>query len=634
MFFRYHLSLALLLFSYAALQAQDTVLPLGSNPVIQHHLQTTEKQSPAAAKKKRNATQLPFFDDFSGTKIYPDKALWTDRSVYVNNGFAVDPPSYGVATFDGLNQYGFPYNTEGAKQSRPCDTLTSVEIDLEGVNEDDSLYLSFYLQEKGIGELPDPEDRFLVEYKNEEGTWINGLSVKAISKKSLVEPTFKQYMLRISAEQAALYHKAFQFRFRVQGNKTGALDHWHLDYVYLDTNRTRSQPHIGDVCFYKAPLGLLKHYRSMPYRHFRQNPKVYTQDTVHFHVKNHDAQAHDPDIHYETYALPFGKKIDSSDLRAKSIFGLKPQTAVSGPQVNELQSSAFSNFQHQDIKLQLKLILKTHKVIESPSTLTKQNDTLVMQQSFADYFAYDDGGAEMAYGLQFVDEGAVALEYRVEVPETLQYVAFHFTSARFPLAVDKKFDIMVWDQLEDQDRGNAIARIRGVKPVYSNTMNGYVLYKLDKPLVIKGRFYIGWHQFSKFHMNVGMDMDYRHFNNSEPNPHLWVHYQGLWEPSTAIGAPMIRPVFGNNVQLSRAEAPETNELEVRVFPNPCSHQVRIATAGSFNASLYNMQGQLQVQRTDLIDQTELDLSHLPSGMYLLRVEIESGQVANERLIKQ
>jgi hypothetical protein len=56
---------------------------------------------------------LPFIDDFSNAKVYPypDPKLWTDKYVYVNTTYPVNPISIGVATFDGLDPNGMPYDT-------------------------------------------------------------------------------------------------------------------------------------------------------------------------------------------------------------------------------------------------------------------------------------------------------------------------------------------------------------------------------------------------------------------------------------------------------------------------------------------------------------------------------------------
>jgi len=50
---------------------------------------------------------LPFFDDFSSSSAFPDTSKWFSGSgTYVNNRFCVDPPTYNVATFDGLSESG------------------------------------------------------------------------------------------------------------------------------------------------------------------------------------------------------------------------------------------------------------------------------------------------------------------------------------------------------------------------------------------------------------------------------------------------------------------------------------------------------------------------------------------------
>ena len=53
-------------------------------------------------------SSFPFFDDFSNSNISYDN--WTDRSTLINNSYAINPISSGVATFDGLDSNGFAYS--------------------------------------------------------------------------------------------------------------------------------------------------------------------------------------------------------------------------------------------------------------------------------------------------------------------------------------------------------------------------------------------------------------------------------------------------------------------------------------------------------------------------------------------
>ena len=51
---------------------------------------------------------LPFFDDFSSNE--KRDLLWLDDNIFINNTYCISPPNYGVATFDGLDSVGLPYD--------------------------------------------------------------------------------------------------------------------------------------------------------------------------------------------------------------------------------------------------------------------------------------------------------------------------------------------------------------------------------------------------------------------------------------------------------------------------------------------------------------------------------------------
>ena len=54
---------------------------------------------------------LPFFDDFSQTKgANPNTKLWINGGVNINNTFALNQPTVNIATFDGKNSAGLPYD--------------------------------------------------------------------------------------------------------------------------------------------------------------------------------------------------------------------------------------------------------------------------------------------------------------------------------------------------------------------------------------------------------------------------------------------------------------------------------------------------------------------------------------------
>ncbi|NBC09409.1 MAG: hypothetical protein GVY26_19640, partial [Bacteroidetes bacterium] len=86
-----------------------------------------------------------FLDDFSSYRgPVTSTRFWLDQSVYVNDHYATDVPSIGMATFDGLNSFGRPYGDAG-----DGDRLTSTYIDLRGFNNNEEVFLTFWLKPAG-----------------------------------------------------------------------------------------------------------------------------------------------------------------------------------------------------------------------------------------------------------------------------------------------------------------------------------------------------------------------------------------------------------------------------------------------------------------------------------------------------
>src|SRR4051812_46365642 len=76
---------------------------------------------------------IPYFEDFAYASYspFPSAKKWVDSSVCINTGFAIAPPTIGVATFDGLDKNGYPYlMAAGPNVSGPADTLISKPLNL------------------------------------------------------------------------------------------------------------------------------------------------------------------------------------------------------------------------------------------------------------------------------------------------------------------------------------------------------------------------------------------------------------------------------------------------------------------------------------------------------------------------
>ncbi len=99
------------------LKGQEVISHLVSNPIF--------KSEKVLVKKNKSAITLPFFDDFSYNSPIADIDLWQQSSVFINRTYPINPVTIGVATFDGLDEYGFVRDYSQVNPSAPSDTLLS-----------------------------------------------------------------------------------------------------------------------------------------------------------------------------------------------------------------------------------------------------------------------------------------------------------------------------------------------------------------------------------------------------------------------------------------------------------------------------------------------------------------------------
>lgn len=153
---------------------QEVIVGLQVNEALRVHAEkeiATKRGCDCNRNVEVTSIDLPVFDDFSLSKIYPDTLLWADRDVFINKDFPFMPPNVGAATFDAIDYTGsvysdavwFPPFIADRLTSRPIrlDSLLSLERALSPA---DSLYLSFFYQPQGTGDEPEPWDTLVLEF--------------------------------------------------------------------------------------------------------------------------------------------------------------------------------------------------------------------------------------------------------------------------------------------------------------------------------------------------------------------------------------------------------------------------------------------------------------------------------------
>lgn len=619
---------------------QEILLDLQTLPIKDIHV----NRSKAKAKTKA-VLSLPFFDDFSKGLSYPDQTNWSDNYVFVNQTYPINPPTIGVATFDAVNNKGELYS-HLSTSSLTADTLTSNPIDIK--LGDDNLYLSFQYQAKGLGKEPQPSDSLVVEfYSVDENKWIGAWAASANFTKSIITETNK-LKREIKERKAAKLSETFfntalpisderfrksGFRFRFMNYASlpanqqvpsirGNGDQWHIDLVYLDKNRDLNDTLCNDIAFNKPLKSILNNYESIPWKH-------YTDEAAQAELTN-----------------PLSFKIQYCNLgpttwnitRRYKITNLSDQSnpyPFSGGAENifSLQTIDYTrNFEYaltskwaDSAKFELESYLITD--IDPSTHHLRYNDTVRYTQQFYNYYAYDDGSAENGYGIygEGSKNGMVAVKFHSYVEDSLKGVMMYFNRT-YENANQKYFKLTVWSDANGIP-GDTLYQTKEILPQFTSNLNKDTLFVIDRPIKIGGDFWVGWVNTTSDMLNVGFDL------NNVHNDKLYYNLTGGWTKSQFAGSLMIRPVFGKLNKTQTLIETTKSKVDFDIYPNPASTQVSIEIADNTKPEtirIVNLAGQVVLYKS--FESSSVDISNLPTGIYLFQVTSHNRITSTKKLV--
>jgi len=270
----------------------------------------------------------------------------------------------------------------------------------------------------------------------------------------------------------------------------------------------------------------------------------------------------------------------------------------------------------------------------TPERLTV-NDTITVDQVFHDYYAYDDGTAEAAYGL--VTNGA-ELAYKFTLPngviDTLKAVDIHFVSSVNDVS-NSLFFLQVWDDNSGQP-GNLIYSTDDPNipvtytPHYDLGNNAFYEYVLPSELVLSGTYYVGWKQSSSSRLNIGFD------RNHNEQARIFYNLGSDWFNTSYAGALMMRPVFKTSYDsfLSIEEKELLTKVESNIFPNPTSSSFILELAKDINGTveIYDLTGRKLFSEYIWGSRTIVSTSDLSEGNYICIVRAENGTVLSQNKV--
>lgn len=553
----------------------------------------------------KKALSLPFIDDFSQQHFYPDGSKWIDNNVYINTNYAVNPISYGVATFDGLNSIGYPYDFLNPTSWGIADYLTSKTIDLTIVT--DSVFLSFYYQPKGVGNEPAPKDSLRLEFfRKSDSTWVRKWAVPG----SALAP-FKKVMIPVDT---SFQNDAFQFRFKNYATLSGNVDHWNLDYIYLNDNRNHADTALNDVALTRDFYNMLNEFTAMPYTHYKVDSISSISNmaaSINVEYRNNSDTLRNVYYKYEVFddggagasieIYPAGASTQSA-LSYSSL--IAPQAVYDSP-LNDFYFPIDDTAKTKVYQIKNYFNLSNGSITD----FNQNNDTVYSYQVFGNYYAYDDGSAEAGYGV-FGIGSKVANQFNIKLSDTLVALDIYFNPVTY-IQSAKSFRLKIWSSLSPEVV--VYQQSSYFNPVYSFT-NELVTFNLDYPIYLPtGTYYFGYENITEDFLTTGYDL-----NNDNSN-RIFMNTEGIWENSNYAGSLMIHPVFkyDDEVVIGINEITETDS-ERLIYPNPSTGIIFLNKITPVQILVFDVFGKKVVELPKAV-YNKIDLSHLSNGVYFLNI---------------
>jgi len=545
--------------------------------------------------------------------ITDPNAWWVDNNAYWNLTRGHFPWSLGVVTFDGLKNNGYPYAIN-TSQVGYADFLTSKPLIMNFPSQD-SIYFSFLYQPEGLGDAPESIDSLILDFFNvTEQKWETVWKING-------SPNQDFKLVHLPITEVKYLQNGFKFRFKNYGGLSGDLDNWHIDYVNLRRISSLSDTNIVDFAVVYPIPTLLKEFTSIPWKHYVNNPLGLMNDSLLISLRNSNniagntsngnLRVFDNNILDQEYVIPGGSL--STDLN------YEPRTTYT-TQHNLVALAPFYDFPVSDPNAETYAFDYYFRATVPFPQLTNQNDTVYGQQYFANYYSYDDGSAEKAYGV-IGEQSRLAYQFTALEPDSLVAVQIHFVPTVFDHS-DKLFLLTVWADDNGQP-GEVLYEddfFTAQNPIYISEKNSFWHYyfKDGMKVGVSGTFYVGWRQLDPQLLNVGFDRN----TNSQNHIFYSVDFGATWQNSSFPGSLMMRPVVSSNMDyLLETEVFEEQE-ELVVYPNPATSELNFSFVKEGVVEIMSANGQMVLQTNWT---NSVDLQQLSDGFYFVRVVSNDGQ---------
>lgn len=556
---------------------------------------------------------LPFWDDFSQGI---DTLKWTATGTSYTETIGLNAPSIGVALLDGVDITGNAYSPSQRDQG-VTDYLISKPFDLSGLSSSDrgSLYLSFFWQAGGRAELPDESDLLTLQIYNPAGGWITIWSQPG--GVALDREVFVQEVLQILPEWQ---HADFQFRFFAEGRQSGPFDSWLIDYIYLNHGRSATDISHRDRSLTSTNELRIGEYGAYPFA-LLENNQALLWSTVQNEFYN---------LEDRFRAMEYS--ISITDSSSNTSFPVNVNTPFN-PVPNALERRIFTSREFEEIP-----VPKHETTLEIISSITsgdgllyevtagdttffstvnyEQNDTVKTSFPLLDYFAYDNGSADYAAGIN-QRSGQIAVKYNTPAEVYIKGVSINFTN---PKQANQAVDIKVWNDLDE----DPVFSREDLIPI-KEAGQEFVYYSLDTNIKVTGDFYVGFAQFTDDFIHVGLD------KVNDSGDKLYYNVVGAWEQNEEVrGSLMIRPHISINPSFEEFPGSDSG---IRIYPNPVETTLNLE--GIFSeARIFDSFGrEIFLERNFSTKGESINFIGQRPGVYVLNLTTETGLQSYRILVK-
>lgn len=447
---------------------------------------------------------------------------------------------------------------------------------------------------------------------------------------------FVQVMLPV--KDPKYFYDAFHFRFRNYVSIAADIiptfrfndDQWNIDYINLDYNRDRGDTTYKVLTFSQRAPSFIKDYQVMPYQQYLADTYNSTRDDFPMYIANLDkaGETHDASYLYKVEQVNGNDSFwyDGGTCNLEPFYpGNNFQDTLSCRE-HAMPTIARSFVFDADTA---SYIIRHY--ISDSSDVNIIVDSAIYHQGFYNYYAYDDGTPESGYGIE--NAGAMmAYRFTMTVPDTLFGVQMYFNRTK-DNANELPFDLMVWRDDNDKPEKIPFYVMENQEPKWTDDgLYQFYPYIFEEPVALTGTFYVGWLQYEDGSLNIGFDANNDHADN------ILYYAEGNWHTSTRKGCLLIRPMIGSDLVLGQEE--QQTELlaeNLKIHPNPTRDyftvdDVKLLADQSAVIEIFSIYGAL-VHKQKAV-QNKVDVSSLPQGLYVIRLESKNRMYTTKLVINR